>query len=189
MNYLKVLSMAGLLAGSVSASAAYINLPEKVEYDINKSPTTFETGALKAYHFDYDYSFDDGLESTETIIPRFRISLESENYYGSISGDGGFTAGNILAHFFIGAADQYDLKEGKERLTAPVFGETYKFEYDVSLYHWDIGCSFDCISSSEGLTGSMLVSFFEGEQEIDVPVGPTAPLLALGLAGIAIRRR
>ena len=102
--------------------------------------------------------------------------------------DGGeFDIPSLLSHFFAGAGTSGELKEGKEWITGPVLGEIYKFDYEAHVYHEELGCVVACAGSNEFLTGTMMISFFENST--DVPVGPTAPLLAAGLAGLWLRKR
>lgn len=198
MNNFKAISIAGLLVGSMSANAAFVlDLPESMTFDIADNPSVFE--------FRHELDLDENNPDT--------FAFHIENTYG-ISG-GALDALPTNQTSFIGV-DPVHLglqrllfgrpigpdAEGNMRYEPEgVLGDIetgvdYSFSVFVQAFLFDltdcpVGYSdpTECAYITNGLSDTMTVRFVDELSSVDVPVGPTAPLLAAGLAGLFLRRK
>ncbi|GAA3978122.1 MYXO-CTERM sorting domain-containing protein [Allohahella marinimesophila] len=179
MNSFKVLLIAGLLIGSISANAAPITLPGTAVFDINADP----------YTFTLDWTGGPNITNPNVWVPNINYTVENDIYYGYRDG-GGWGDGVIdwgLRAIFNGEGDA--LNPSKERILGPLLGETYAYTVDFSYYFSfdDCGDGVGCYEYGGSVYETTMISFFDSAAA--VPVGPTAPLLAAGLAGLLLRRK
>ena len=200
---LQALLGAGLLLGSMAADAALIvELPEFASFDLSAPRSSFT--------LDSTYSFD--VPSPTQRIVDFSMWYSLERLTGpdpvgtrkdgrpqrdEASSDFQYFEGNIINAAFdsiiFGWFPQYNDRDISEGLQ---IGQIYRFNFNVSFGLGDFGgCEdpeqyrYGCESTFLSEGGSTIMSFFDSGTDIDVPVGPTAPLLAAGLVGLWMRKR
>ncbi|MAM87572.1 MAG: hypothetical protein CME36_09740 [unclassified Hahellaceae] len=185
MNNFKALSIAGLLVGSMSAQAGVITFPESVSFDINADPMTFSI----PFTGDPREGFSNGIN-----VPTVIYTLENDIYYSRYDevdySDGTI---NFGLRTMFAAQVPFSVAEavGKETIMGPLLDQVYTYTVWFN-YHELIPCDTWYGLCAEGASGtvneSVQVSFFDGSAQ-EVPVGPTLPLLAAGLAGLWLRRK
>ncbi|WP_416398156.1 hypothetical protein [Allohahella sp. A8] len=193
---LKALLGVGLLLGSMSVNAAYIlEMPERVSFDINSD----------FFGLDYVLDLDRGNPNTWDEFIEFNYQfggpgLEGVDglqlgFYGPEEPDLGLH--RILTGRPIGPDDNGEMRYFPNGIMEHIqLGVDYYFSVLVTDFLYDLtDCAdegeppYSCKIINSGLTGGTFVSFYDGGTGVDVPVGPTAPLLAAGLVGLWMRKQ
>ncbi|WP_416398282.1 hypothetical protein [Allohahella sp. A8] len=193
---LQALLGVGLLAASASVNAAYIlEMPERISLDINSeffgldyvldldrdNPNTYDE------FIEFDYQFGGpGLQSVDHLQLQFTGPEEPD-----------LGLHRILTGRPIGPDDNGEMRYFPFGIMEHIqLGVDYYFSVAVRDFLYDLtDCAdegeppYSCKIIDSGLNGETVVTFFDGGQDMDVPTGPTAPLLAAGLAGLWLRKR
>ncbi|MAM88053.1 MAG: hypothetical protein CME36_12185 [unclassified Hahellaceae] len=179
MNNFNAFSIAGVLMCSMSVQASFIDVPSHLKLDINAS-TALDPSL-------YSYEIEDGNPDTVAISLVGEWTVESENYFSFWIEDGPIDPlWGLEAIFYKGLALDWVTKEGKlPAIYGPKLGESYLYTFDYTVEHF-LGGRGGPSDNQETFSGSTIVTFFDSTA---VPVGPTAPLLAAGLAGFWLRRK
>lgn len=199
MKNFTALSAIGLvLASSISHAAFIVDLPERASFDIN--------GPISSFTLDHTYDLDEG--NPETLgylfennfrllgfpeLPRgeegplnqfFGVEDVNAGFQGLLFGRLRGVPGSEFETFRSGGVFPY-IELGKE-YTFDVFATAYL--YDLTDCRSEGEPPFSCNIIDYGPNDSTIITFFDS-QATGVPVGPTAPLLAAGLAGLWLHRR
>lgn len=194
MKALQTIVLAGLTSASLSAQAGFINYPDQesviifpqsVSLDINADPETFTI----PFTGDPRDGFSNGIS-----VPTVLYFLENDIFYARFD-DTGYNDNTInfgLQLLFAAQRPFYEAEAvGKETILGPLLDQTYTYSVRFNYYEL-VPCDTAYGLCEFGFAGSVdestQISFFDGSAQ-EVPVGPTAPLLLAGLAGLWLRKR
>lgn len=193
---MKRIAAAILLTAAGSANAAYLlEMPERVSLDINSdffgldyvldldrdNPNTYDD------FIEFNYQFGGpGLEGVnglqlqfvgpeEPVLGLHRI-LTGRPIGPDENGEMQYFPNGIMEHIQLGVDYHFSVL-------------VTDFLYDLTDCDPEGEPPYSCNIIDSGLNGGTFVSFYDSGTDVDVPVGPTSGLLAMGLVAMGLRRK